>query len=106
MTHAIRELRAAALAIEAHSSPKISSIDALYLATHALNAASREVNKIVSVAELDALPQQAVVQGYDGFRHEKRDGGKWLLLVSHETRLHDASEVELPALVRFGGVGT
>lgn len=54
-----------------------------------------------SVEELDALPDGAYVQGYDGYKHAKNDEGTWNIVVNHRATPHGSDSIELPALVLY-----
>lgn len=60
--------------------------------------AQPEVN---SVEELDALPPDSYVQGWDGFKHAKTHGGDWVLCVEHTRGSHAGASIELPARVLY-----
>lgn len=51
---------------------------------------------IKTIEGLQELPARSIVQGHDGYRHEKRLRG-WLLIVEQATALHRAADIELPA---------
>lgn len=54
-----------------------------------------------SVEELDALPPESYVQGWDGFKHAKTHSGDWVLCVEHTRGSHNSESIELPALVLY-----
>lgn len=52
----------------------------------------------------NALPFRSYVQGYDGFRHEKRGQpgeDKWIMVISNNGDPHEASGIEYPAKVLY-----
>lgn len=63
-----------------------------------LAVAQPEVN---TVEELDALPPESYVQGWDGFKHAKTHSGEWVLCVEHTRGSHEATSIELPARVLY-----
>jgi len=54
-----------------------------------------------SVEELDALPPESYVQGWDGFKHAKTHSGDWVLCVDQTCGAHDSGSIELPARVLY-----
>lgn len=58
---------------------------------------------VTKEAELDALPEHSYVRGYDGFKHAKVSGGKWVLCVEFTRDSHEARSIELPAQVLYRG---
>lgn len=77
---------------------RMEAIDLLIEAQEHLAVAHPVVN---SVEELDALPPESYVQGWDGFKHAKTHSGDWVLCVEHTRGSHNSESIELPARVLY-----
>ena len=53
---------------------------------------------VTTVAELDALPRDTLIQEYDGFRRLKMHDGRWLLGVIN-AGIGPSSEIVMPTVV-------
>lgn len=72
------------------------------LAAAAVTAYLAVAQQVVnSMDELDALPPDSYVQGWDGFKHAKTHSGDWVLCVEHTRGSHEVTSIELPATVLY-----